>query len=116
MDTVTVTGELTLEDWKLALVDLEGEAHAWDPLPLFIGFSDVTWDPSLVSFDMMDAPTWVEFTDITDLSVVRLLDGPRGDGLYLFGLQTVPEPGTLTLFGLGSLGLVLWALRRRRGN
>ncbi|NQT37073.1 MAG: PEP-CTERM sorting domain-containing protein, partial [Planctomycetes bacterium] len=113
-DTINVSGDLTLGDWTLALHDLGGEAHEWDPLALFIGFTDVTWDPDLVSFDMTDAPAWLEFTQPEDLWVEHLLAGPRGEGLYLLGLQTVPEPSTIVLMLLGGLGLLAVARRRRK--
>ncbi|HKQ36442.1 MAG TPA: PEP-CTERM sorting domain-containing protein [Verrucomicrobiae bacterium] len=43
---------------------------------------------------------------------------PTGLGdyeLYSSGLVPVPEPGTLSLVGLGAAGLLGWTLRRRRG-
>ncbi|NQT40558.1 MAG: PEP-CTERM sorting domain-containing protein [Planctomycetes bacterium] len=114
-DTVRVSGDLTLGDWTLALHDLGGEAAEWDPLALFTGFSNVTWDPAAVSFDMSDAPAWLAFTQPEDLRVEHLLAGAQGpEGLYLLGLQTVPEPSTIVLMLLGGLGLLAVARRRRR--
>jgi hypothetical protein len=111
-DVVNVSGTLTLGDWTVALIDQGGEARVGDPLALFTGFSSVVWDPSRVSFDLSAAPAWGEFTNPASLQVVHLFDGPLGEGLYLTGLQTAPEPSTIVLTALGLLGLGL--LRRRR--
>jgi hypothetical protein len=111
-DVVNVTETLTLGDWTLSLVDQGGQARAGDVLALFTGFSDVVWDPSGVSFDLSAAPTWGVFTDPASLQVVHLFDGPEGEGLYLTGLQTAPEPSALVLAALGLLAMGF--LRRRR--
>jgi len=115
-DTIAIDGNLQLDDtWTLALHDLGGEAAEWDPLALFTGFTNVTWDPAAVSFDMTDAPAWLEFTQPEDLRVEHLLAGAQGpEGLYLLGLQTVPEPSTIVLMLLGGLGLLAVARRRRK--
>ena len=83
-------------------------------LALFIGFSSVDWNPDLVSFDLSEAAAWLEFTDPDDLRVRHLLAGPRGEGLYLLGLQTIPEPTSFLLAAMGLLGLLAWRRRRAR--
>lgn len=113
-DTVDVAGDLTLGSWELVLHDLGGEAAEWDPLALFTGFDNVTWDPATITFDMSDAPAWLAFTQPEDLWVEHLMAGPRGEGLYLLGLGTVPEPSSIVLMILGGLGLLIAARRRRK--
>ncbi len=106
-DSVHVGGDLILSDWTLAIVDPWRDGLSWDPLPLFLGFDTVTWDPDLVAFDFSEAPGWLGAFNPDQMSVRHLLSGPRGEGLYLF----VPEPSSLLLLALGALALLL---RRQR--
>ncbi len=112
-DVVNVAGTLTLGDWTLAPIDQGAEIERGELLALFTGFSDVVWDPSRVSFDLTAVSAWLEFTNPANLEVVHLVAGPMGEGLYLTGLASVPEPSTLVLGVLGFLSLML--RRRRRG-
>ncbi len=119
-DVIQVGGTLDLEGgWTLELVDAGGESHASDRLYLFTGLPqgtdpleivDDAWTP--YSIDLSRAPAWLEFTDPADLRILR-----DDVGLYLTGLQSVPEPSSLGLAGLGLLLLAGAGLRvrRRRG-
>jgi autotransporter-associated beta strand protein len=99
-DQVDLTGMLQLDDWTLALVDAGGEVRAGDKLYLFTGFTDLEMLGS-VSFDLARAPAWLEFTDPGALRI-----GQDSGGLYLTGLQTVPEPSALALAALALVAML----------
>lgn len=107
-DVVDLTGTLQLGDWTLALVDAGGEARAGDKLYLFTGFTDLETLGN-VTFDLSQAPAWLEFTRPGDLRIDR-----DSVGLYLSGLQSVPEPSTLALAALSLAGLAVFVRRRTR--
>ena len=108
---------MELSDWTLELVDLGGEWEVWrgdGPLPVFLnpnapGTWNLTWDPGLVELNI-PAP-WTEFTQ--NAFVDYLAAGPQGEGLYLFGLNTIPEPSTFILCAFGLLGLAVGWRRKR---
>jgi autotransporter-associated beta strand protein len=106
-DVMDLTGTLQLGDWTLALVDVGGEARAGDKLYLFTGFTDLEMLGN-VTFDLSQAPAWLEFTRPGDLRIDR-----DSVGLYLSGLQSVPEPSALALAGLSLAGLAIFVRRGR---
>jgi hypothetical protein len=62
----------------------------------------------LVSVDPFDSSLFITQTD----RVMRL-SGPVGSG---FGPNPVPEPASMALFGIGVLGLVAYAWRKKRAG
>lgn len=77
-------------------------------------FDDVNkkgWDPRSLTFDRLikDREYLVSFTGLNGDDRTTLLDDIRLNG---GSISQVPEPSTLAIFGLGSLGLAF--LRRRR--
>jgi hypothetical protein len=110
---VHLTGDeprtLQLHDWTLVLQDAGGMSHAWDKHYVFTGFTELL-GPNNWDIDFSQAPpAWVAFTNPADL-MIGLDDG----GLYLTGLATVPEPGTMGLLALGGLALAGLTRRRKR--
>jgi len=114
-DTVSVSGDLTLDDWTLQLAGAAPGAFArpTDKFYLFTGYDQLlgSWTPSGIPGDYIDTSLvdgdsyW--FTE----NVVIDVDG---GGVYLTGLTYVPEPSTLAIWTLGLLGLAFCARRRRK--
>jgi MYXO-CTERM domain-containing protein len=109
-DQVDLSGSLSLGNWTLRLSDAGGEARAWDKLYLFTGphvnAQDNPTLPGHWSIDPLIPTRWLEFTNPADLWI-----GIDAGGIFLSGLQTVPEPTALLLALLGVVGLIAW--RRR---
>jgi hypothetical protein len=104
-DSIVVTGDLELDDWTLRILDAGGGSYAWEKHYIFTGFISLS-GPNNVTFDLSQAPLWAQFTTNLEL-------GSDGGGLYLVGLNSTPEPASLTLLALG--GLALWR-RRSTGS
>jgi hypothetical protein len=108
-DLVVVNGDLTLgNDWVLALLPAAGSElfDGTEQVGLFSYTGTLTGDLGNVLFE---APAdW-----IVDNAVLREEINSFGTGInyvYMTGLETVPEPATLTLLALGGLAI----FRRRR--
>ena len=67
------------------------------------------WFPYTI--DVSQVPEWMFFTPggASNLRILR-----DGVGLYLTGLQTIPEPTSFLLAAMGLLGLLAWRRRRAR--
>ena len=110
VDFTDPAGTLTLDDWTLQLVDAGGEAHFTERLYLFTGFEgDPVLTGSMVNFGATIDTSLVDHWLFTESELMIGLDST---GLYLGGLQTVPEPSSLLLLALGGIALLWW--RRRR--
>jgi len=77
----------------------------------YLSVKDGNHDPSLYIFDLTGAWDGQELISLTDFWAPTIED-PQGKGaisnVAIWGTSTsVPEPGTLALFGLGLLGLAL---------
>ncbi len=101
-DLIAVSGALTLNNWVLRILDAGGDTYAWEKHYLFTGYSSLS-GPNNVTFDLSQVPLWDEFTGTMEIGI-------DGGGVYLIGLNSTPEPGTLSLLLLGGLALV----RRRK--
>jgi hypothetical protein len=96
--------------------------HSPSPAPLNFGFS--VGDNSLGSMQLPSSTGWTQFAatytpetsgpvaiTITDMSQVA---GGNDFALDDISMSAVPEPATLALLGMGAIGLLVYA-RRRRG-
>ena len=104
-DTVHVTGTLTLEDWTLRVVDAGGSAHPEDKFYLFTG-PFILGGSNHWEIDWSQALVWGDNSHYLGDPTI----GIDGGGVYVTGIETVPEPATISLLGLGGL----WLVRRRR--
>ncbi len=93
-DLLVVTGDLTLNNWILRIVDAGGSTYAWEKHYIFTGFTALS-GPNNVTFDLSQVPLWAQFTSDIQL-------GLDSGGIYLTGLNSTPEPGTLSLLALGA--------------
>ena len=103
-DQIAITGSLTLGNWTLHVVDAGGVAHLPERFYLFLGSFTDFGTPDV---DFSQAPLWGQ-------NSTGLTFGFDATGIYITGLASLPEPGTLTLLALGGLGLL--ARRRSRRN
>ncbi|MCD4670817.1 MAG: DUF4465 domain-containing protein [Actinomycetia bacterium] len=109
------------EDWfKLTITGIRSDATYTDPLDFYLAdyrFADNSQDY------MVDDWTWVDMSGLG--SVIGLEFALSSSDVGAYGMNTpayfamddltaVPEPASITFFGLGLAGIAAWRRRRRK--